>query len=219
MGLFSFGSKDDAGPSRATEGGRTGRTRRGERRAERRTDPDAMLLDPTLPEKQRARRRLVGAIALVIAAVIVLPMVLDSPPKPVTGDIEINLPARPAPVSTSSHRHDDGATMTAAPDNPPPAAASADKSAMARSTPTVPAGNRYVVQLGALDNDAAARDWVSRLKALGVPAYVERRRQPDGSERVLLRAGPFADRSAAAAAVSKVREAGLTAGAGGKRTQ
>ena len=60
-------------------------------------DADAMLLDPTLPEKQRARRRLVGAIALVVAAVIILPMVLDSHPKPVTDDISIDIPSRPAP--------------------------------------------------------------------------------------------------------------------------
>jgi DedD protein len=238
MGLFSFGSKDDAGPSRTTAGSRAGRTSRGERRAERRTDPDAMLLDPTLPEKQRARRRLVGAIALVMAAVVALPMILDSHPKPCTDDIAIQIPARPEWALASSHAYEDDVMPAAAPDTPPTATPPRGKTAMesgrARAqsgaaasldasspggTPNVPAGNRYVVQLGTLGSDAAARDWVGRLKALGVPAYVERRRQSDGSERILLRAGPFADRLAAAAAVAKVREAGLTAGGGGKRTQ
>jgi DedD protein len=46
-----------------------------------------------------------------------------------------------------------------------------------------------------------------------VPVYTERRKQADGSSRTLLRAGPFADRAAASAAIAKVREAGLTSGA------
>src|ERR1700761_3697805 len=100
MGLFSFGKKDDSGRDAYSDSPRgtrhTVRTERRTRRTER-TEADAMLLDPTLPEKQRARRRLVGAIALVVAAVIILPMVLDSHPKPVTDDISIDIPNRPAP--------------------------------------------------------------------------------------------------------------------------
>jgi len=42
----------------------------------------------------RARRRLVGAVALVLAAVIVLPMALDSEPIPVASDIPIVIPDR-----------------------------------------------------------------------------------------------------------------------------
>ncbi len=72
----------------------TVRTERRTRRSDR-PEADAMMLDPTLPEKQRARRRLVGAIALVAAAVIILPMVLDSHPKPVTDDISIDIPNAP----------------------------------------------------------------------------------------------------------------------------
>ncbi|MCG1055238.1 SPOR domain-containing protein [Mycetohabitans sp. B5] len=236
MGLFSFGSKDDAGPSRTTAGSRAARTSRREQRAERRSDPDAMLLDPTLPEKQRARRRLVGAIALVVAAVVALPVILDSHPKPFTDDIAIQIPARLESAPASSHAHDDDVMPAAPPPAiaPPPRGKTAMETGRARAQsganasfdvsspggmPNAPAGNRYVVQLGALNSDAAAREWVGRLKALGVPAYIERRRQSDGSERILLRAGPFADRSAAAAAVAKVREAGLTSGGDSKRTQ
>jgi len=40
----------------------------------------------------RARRRLAGAVALVLAAVIILPMVLDSEPVPVADDIPIRMP-------------------------------------------------------------------------------------------------------------------------------
>jgi DedD protein len=50
--------------------------------------------DPVLPEKKRARRRLVGAIALALAAAVGLPMLLDSEPKPLTHDIDIQIPAK-----------------------------------------------------------------------------------------------------------------------------
>ncbi|WP_332848203.1 SPOR domain-containing protein [Massilia sp. S19_KUP03_FR1] len=58
--------------------------------------------DPVLPEKKRARRRLVGAIALALAAAIGIPMLLDSEPKPLNGDIAIQIPSKetaaPLPV-------------------------------------------------------------------------------------------------------------------------
>lgn len=50
------------------------------------------LPDEQLQFKKRARRRLVGAIALALAAVIVLPMVMDQEPKPLTQDIQIRIP-------------------------------------------------------------------------------------------------------------------------------
>ncbi|MEK7914397.1 SPOR domain-containing protein [Burkholderia contaminans] len=278
MGIFSFGKKDDDAPPR--RGGRTGtsrnvRTERTTERVERRSrrterpESDALLLDPTLPEKQRARRRLVGAIALVVAAVIVLPMVLDSHPKPVTDDIAIDIPNRPAHQAVAS-RDDDASDVQAgvAHDEPPasdvavaaapaPAPKQADKlaakpdttttagvtppkpapkpaapvakpaapkpapAAVANtdaaspdtsdaSSPSSPAGARFAVQLGSFKDDATARSWATKLKSAGVPAYVEHRKQADGSTATLLRAGPFADRAAASAAIAKVREAGLT---------
>jgi DedD protein len=299
MGIFSFGKKDDAPTRRgantsSTRAARGERVERRTRRTERTVDADAMLLDPTLPEKQRARRRLVGAIALVVAAVVILPMVLDSHPKPVTDDISIDIPSRPAPKVAKT---DEDTQAGVAPDNPTPdaalaasglapttaatqgqsgatqqqsaatsvapatkpavksqapaavaantapaapvaqapaksakapatqsaanvpapsedsantAAASADANS---GTPASPPGSRFAVQLGAFANDANARNWAAKLKAAGVPAYTEHRKQADGSTLTLLRAGPFADRAAATAAIAKVREAGLTSGA------
>ncbi|RQT23079.1 SPOR domain-containing protein [Burkholderia cepacia] len=277
MGIFSFGKKDDDAPPR--RGGRTGasrnvrteRTERVERRSRRteRPESDALLLDPTLPEKQRARRRLVGAIALVVAAVIVLPMVLDSHPKPVTDDIAIDIPNRPAHQAVAPRdddvsdvqagvAHDEPpasdtavaaapapapkdaakpaaksdttttasvtppkpapkpaapAVKPAAPKPAPAAVANADAASPDSgdaSSPSSPAGARFAVQLGSFKDDATARSWATKLKSAGVPAYVEHRKQSDGSTATLLRAGPFADRAAASAAIAKVREAGLT---------
>jgi DedD protein len=307
MSFFSFGKKDDAPSSRdaysdSPRGSRqTVRTERLTRRSER-TDADAMMLDPTLPERQRARRRLVGAVALVAAAVIVLPMVLDSHPKPVTDDIAIDIPARPAaPLPKSAQAgsqadsqagpQTDASTDTlagVAPDSPPavannsvaagvanpgltpapkpiakpdskpagtqtqaqakaalkpaakpiapPATATAttaqaspapklaanttatgnvSAAAAKPSTPSSPAGSRFVLQIGTFDQDGPAQDWVGKLKNAGVPAYIEHRKQADGSVRTLLRAGPFTDRAAASAALVKVRLAGLGGGNAG----
>ena len=298
MGIFSFGKKDDAPTRRgantsSTRAARGERVERRTRRTERPVDADAMLLDPTLPEKQRARRRLVGAIALVVAAVIILPMVLDSHPKPVTDDISIDIPSRPAPKVS---RAVEDSQAGVAPDNPAPdaglaasalapttaansaqsatkqsadaaaspaakltakspvpaiaanttpaapataakpprtpspqpaatrntentAAAGDDDSSTAAAsanansgTPASPAGSRFAVQLGAFADESNARNWAGKLKAAGVPAYTEHRKQADGTTLTLLRAGPFADRAAATAAIAKVRAAGLTSG-------
>jgi len=54
--------------------------------------------DPVLPEKKRARRRLVGAIALALAVAVGLPMVLDSEPKPLASDIAIQIPSKDKPA-------------------------------------------------------------------------------------------------------------------------
>ena len=46
--------------------------------------------------KRRARRRLIGAIALVLALVIVPPWVMDLEPRPVTTDLTVQIPGRDA---------------------------------------------------------------------------------------------------------------------------
>ncbi|MGB9988839.1 SPOR domain-containing protein [Massilia sp. SM-13] len=58
--------------------------------------------DPVLPEKKRARRRLVGAIALALAVAIGLPMILDSEPRPLANDIAIQIPSKDKPVAAEA---------------------------------------------------------------------------------------------------------------------
>jgi len=49
--------------------------------------------DPAVDElKRRARRRLVGAIVLALAAAVILPLLLESEPKPFGDDISIQIP-------------------------------------------------------------------------------------------------------------------------------
>jgi DedD protein len=51
------------------------------------------LTDDELNLRRKARRRLIGAIALTLAVVVILPMVLESQPKPTGQDIELRIPA------------------------------------------------------------------------------------------------------------------------------
>ena len=76
-------------------------------------------VDPVLPEKKRARRRLVGAVALVLAVVIGLPMVLDSEPKPLADDVTIEIPSKDRPA--------DGARRSGAAGSRVPAASALDR--------------------------------------------------------------------------------------------
>jgi DedD protein len=59
----------------------------------------ATISDEELQLKKRARRRLVGAVALVLLIVVFLPMVLDSEPKPLNQDVTITIPPIPKPES------------------------------------------------------------------------------------------------------------------------
>ncbi|MBI5437371.1 MAG: SPOR domain-containing protein [Nitrosomonadales bacterium] len=49
--------------------------------------------DDELNLRRKARRRLIGAIAFTLAVVVILPMVLDSEPKPTGKDIDLRIPA------------------------------------------------------------------------------------------------------------------------------
>jgi DedD protein len=50
------------------------------------------ISDEELQLKRRARRRLIGAIVVVTAIVVVLPMVLDSEPKPPSQTVTVQIP-------------------------------------------------------------------------------------------------------------------------------
>lgn len=51
------------------------------------------IADPAVDElKRRARRRLVGAVVLALAAAVLLPMLLESDPKPLGNDVSIQIP-------------------------------------------------------------------------------------------------------------------------------
>ena len=115
MGLFSFFGKNKQGRAAEDSGrfySKDDDAALGERARSKRASSAGAVAgstrgrgtgnDPLLPEKKRARRRLVGAIALALAAAVGLPMLLDSEPKPLAGDIAIQIPSKdkaaPLPV-------------------------------------------------------------------------------------------------------------------------
>ena len=96
----------------------------------------------------RARRRLAGAVALVLAAVVVLPMLLDSEPAPVSNKIPIKIPDRnapfqpnlsdPAPANGSSASASSSSTATVAPTTAAPTPAPAPAPAPVAATTVKP---------------------------------------------------------------------------------
>ncbi len=97
MGLFSkFGKnkQDAAGEDSTFYSNADDAAVTAKARSKRASSAGRAAPDPGLPEKKRARRRLVGAIALALAVAIGLPMVLDSEPKPLASDIAIQIPSK-----------------------------------------------------------------------------------------------------------------------------
>ena len=134
--------------------------------------------------KKRGRRRLVGAVALVLLAVIVLPMVFDPEPKSTLAPVSVRIP---------------GENDTPfAPKPPPPAP---------KSQPAAPnAAGEFVIQVGAF---ARPDSVIAKLAGAKLPYYTE----PVQGNLTRVRAGPFATREAADQALGKLKELGLKPGA------
>lgn len=90
--------------------------------------------DDEIQLRKRARRRLVGAIVLVLMVVVFLPMVLDNEPKPLPPNVAINIPQQ-------------GSADGKFPDQPPAAPVAAPPAAVV--TPRPPGTNAPAVPLDA----------------------------------------------------------------------
>jgi DedD protein len=89
------------------------------------------ISDDELQLKRRARRRLIGAIVLVAAIVVVLPMVLDSEPRPAGQAVSVKIPSPDAGVFTSK---------------PVPLPATSDSRAASKAVPAKPPAVPAVVE-------------------------------------------------------------------------
>lgn len=138
--------------------------------------------------KRRGRRRLVGAVALVLAAVIVLPMVFDAEPKQDAPSVSVRIPG-------------EGESGFAPRLPPKPAVAAPAK----RAAPKPP-GTQYVVQVGVF---ARPDQVMATLAAAKLPYYTESLN--DRLTRV--RAGPFQSKEAAEKALGELKRLGLEPGA------
>jgi DedD protein len=186
-----------------------------------------MMLDPTLPEKQRARRRLVGAIALVLAAVIVLPMVLDSRPKPVTNDISIDIPNRPAPAAKQSRDANDADTQAGVAHDAPAGASGSVAAGVTQPQPAAtaqakpepaeqpkpeakPSKPAAVAGQNAKQPAEASEEANANTAANAAAGAANTPSSPAGS-RFVLQIGQFDDETAAQNWVNKLKSAGVPA--------
>ena len=176
------------------------------------------ISDEELELKKRARRRLVGAIVLVTAVAVILPMVLDSEPKPVSQNIDIQIPspdagefkpkAAPAVKAAPEPQRIESADVKPAsePSKPEPKATHD----VAKGEPKVAASKsgNYVVQVAALSDNAKAKQLEKQVAAAGLATYTEVVPTPKG-EVTRVRAGPYASREAAEKARTQLKQAGL----------
>lgn len=183
------------------------------------------ISDDELQLKKRARRRLVGAIALVLLVVVFLPMLLDNEPKPLNQDIAITIPPVPAPEASPLPAIPEPVPDPAPAAEPEPVPSAADPAPRvepkspapapapkpAAATPKPAAAEGFVVQLGAFSNAANATALKNKLIENKFKAYTEAVSSPAGT-RTRVRVGPYGSRQEAERARETLRARKLVIG-------
>ena len=161
----------------------------------------------TIEIRRRGRRRLIGAIAIVVLLVVFVPMFLDSAPRHASQEPSTQIPPRdnapplPAPRAPAKPAAEAPkvAQVTPAP-APAPAAKPAEKTAAPRL-------QGFAVQVGAYRDEETLRQARAKLAAAGVVHYTERLEGDAALTR--LRAGPFPTREAAENARATLKKASI----------
>ncbi len=194
------------------------------------------LSEQEIQLRKRARRRLVGAIALVLLMVTVLPMVLDDrdsqTPQP---EIAVNIPSqdgndfssRIVPVEPGA---EDTPQANQSPDTPvesplpqpepaplpvpEPAPVPEPKVETAPVKPSAPAkpalvNDGFTVQIGVFSDAGNVKQLQSKLDAAGFKPYTEKLGMPGGT-KIRLRVGSYATRAEAEKVRDKLKAAGTT---------
>ena len=186
--------------------------------------------------KRRARRRLIGAIALVVLAVVALPIILDQRPRPAPQELAVQIPSQdggpfrtralpPLQSPPVAPQKSESAPAKEAPAKPAPAARPAPakkesakpsekaraKAAEARRAQAALNDKAFVVPLGAFANPDNAKQVQDRAASAGIKSYTEQVKSQQG-EQTRVRAGPFTSRSAAEKARDELKSLGLEVG-------
>jgi DedD protein len=151
--------------------------------------------------KRRGRRRLIGAVALVLLAVIVLPMVFDPEPRPTAPPVSARIPGEDEAPFKPKAKAVEKAPAPAVEKKQPP---KPDPKEKARAEAAL-AGDEFVVPVGAFTNPDGV---IAKLAAAKMPHYTEK-----VGNLTRVRAGPFATKDAADKAHEKLRGMGLQPGA------
>lgn len=187
--------------------------------------PPDQSIEQEIQFKKRARRRLVGAVALVLLMVTILPMVLDDRvAKSPQQEIAISIPSQDGP-EFSSKVVPVGPIMRepiVAPESKPDKALVSEAASAKIVEPPSPAkpivkpaqddsakSGAYTVQIGIFSDAANVKKLQQKLQTLGYKSYSETIDTPKG-EKIRLRAGPFADREQADNALAAIKDAGLS---------
>lgn len=202
--------------------------------------PAEQLNEQEIQFKKRARRRLVGAIALVLLMVTVLPMLLDdrsakAPPQ----EIAITIPSqedndftsRVAPLNPEGQSPSaaDSSTVesesSTAPETAPEPAGDPEAQKPEAAPTAKPAAEKSAPQK---PSDRPAADAAGYAVQIGVYSNIESIKplqqkllaqgyksytenlSTDKGEKIRLRAGPFASRAEAERAMAKIKSAGMT---------
>ena len=177
--------------------------------------------------RRRARRRLVGAIALVVLAVVVLPIILDQKPRSGSQELTVQIPSQdagpfkaralpplqsPPPVAQKTDAPAAKAPELAAAEPTTPAPAKSESAKATEKPRAKPrAARAFVFQLGVFANADNAKQMRERAASAGVKSYTEQVKGQQG-DQTRVRAGPFASRGAAEKARDKLKSLGMDVG-------
>ena len=189
--------------------------------------------DQELNLKKRARRRLVGAIALVLLMIIVLPMLLkDRAASQPQDKITITLPGEQQTVTPAAPSDFDSSIVPTEPPTPSaestgPAANPVDSEASEKpeKEPSAPVAkepvvkesakpaedkkHHFYVQIGVFSDEANVKQLQVKLSDLGYKSQTEKI-NTDKGQKIRLKTQIFSDRNEAAIALQNIKDAGLT---------
>ncbi|MFM9836575.1 MAG: SPOR domain-containing protein [Methylophilaceae bacterium] len=186
--------------------------------------------DQELVFKKRARRRLVGAIALVLLMIILLPMILkdragSEPQEKITISLPNELSTTVTPNPAPSPAEFDSNIVPSEPEklpeaSPPEAAPEdiAEEPATANNEVKEPAkpehdkaeaSKKFYVQIGVFTDANNVKQLQAKLNDLGYKSLTEKI-QTDKGEKIRLKTQVFAERNEAAKALTNIKDAGLT---------
>jgi DedD protein len=161
----------------------------------------SVVSEEELQLRKRARRRLVGAIALVALAVIVVPLVLDHEPRESLRNVQVEMAPLPAPAPQPP-------AQPAEPVNSPVVASAPNASEPAPVTspaPGPPAQPLPAQPPAAPKTRAAAAPVAAPLE----PTPSAAARKPPAQDQFVIQLGAFADPERAQALQGRLRGAGI----------
>lgn len=182
---------------------------------------DASAQSPDLQDLRRqARQRFVGAAMLVLIAVIALPFLLDTKPRPVSADmaIEMQAPAATAPAPTPAPVPTP--TPQAAPDKsiqpdvtaveaPKPEPAKPEKTDDGTRAAALLNGTGYQIQAGSFTDTTKLAAVQAKLDKAGFQNFTQDVIAKDGTAHTRIRLGPFATQLEANAVAARIGKLGI----------